>query len=91
MLNPDKHVVDKVPSIYKKSRNYSEVYQGQKKMSLHPRRNIIRLGDRDRGCRMSEMFEGVHPTLRRDRQGGRGHLEIALRNNPLVSPLFTLI
>lgn len=60
-------------------------------MSLHPRRNISGLGDRDSECRVSKMFEGVHPTLHHNCQGGRGCLEIALLNKPLVSPHFTLI
>lgn len=74
-----------------KSKNDSRVYLGQIVTSLHPWRNISRLGDRDSECRVSKMFEVVHPTQRRNRQGGRGHLEIALPNKPLVSPLFTLI
>lgn len=60
-------------------------------MSLHPFRNISGLGDRDSECRVSDMFEGVHPTLRRNCQGRRGCLEIAFPNKPLVSPRFTLI
>lgn len=68
------------------------VYLGQIVMSLHPGRNISRLGDRDRECQVSNVFDGVHTTLRRNHQGGRGHLEIALSNKPLgVSPLFTVI
>lgn len=60
-------------------------------MFPHPRRNISGLGDRDSECRVSGMFEGVHPTLPHNRRRGRGHLEIAVLNEPLVSPRFTLI
>lgn len=52
---------------------------------------ISRLGDRDSECRVSKMFEDVHPPLRRNCWGRRGSLEIALPNKPLVSPHFTLI
>lgn len=54
-------------------------------------KRISRLGDRDSKCRVSEMFEDVHPTLRRNCRGRRGCLEIALPIKPLVSPRFTLI
>lgn len=52
---------------------------------------ISRLGDRDSECRVSKMFEDVHPPLRRNCWGRRGSLEIALPNKLLVSPHFTLI